>query len=469
MTDRFLFSFVVDSEPRFLYQGYHLARSIQLHCPGEGCVTNVCVTPEVPPDWRDIFTELGCRVLEISRFGDGRYCNKVSQLEHLSLTEFDYVILLDTDTILIEDIRRYMLPDVLQAKIVDYPNPSLDSLKQIAEKCGLSNLPLIVPTDSGVGETYSGNCNGGFYAIPAKLLPIVVMWFPHWVKWLLADNDVLRRERKEMHTDQVAMWLTIHHKQIPFAAAKSNLNYYVHRGHDRVYYDANAPICLLHYHSTLNVVGLIAPTAKLSDTAMDAIAAANRQIAAGFDNRVFWNFRYNDFSDRGSGVGSRGEPLHYKRALLRAEGIEDANSVLDIGCGDLEVIRAFNIENYSGLDISREALVTARRVAQPHWNLALLSNSVSASVAPAELVLCFEVLIHQPTEVEYRQLIALLAEKTLKTLLVSGYDSGNAEIISNHMTYFYEPLADSLARLSRFKTISEIGGHTSVKIYRCTV
>jgi hypothetical protein len=37
------------------------------------------------------------------------------------------------------------------------------------------------------------------------------------------------------------------------------------------------------------------------------------------------------------------------------------------------------------------------------------------------MVICFEVLIHQETEEAYRTLIDFLAQKTIGSLLVSGY------------------------------------------------
>jgi hypothetical protein len=91
------------------------------------------------------------------------------------------------------------------------------------------------------------------------------------------------------------------------------------------------------------------------------------------------------------------------------------------------------------------------------------------TVPAAEFVLCLEVLIHQRDRASYLRVIELAATKTLSKLIVSGYERDDAQIQANHMTYYYEPLAVSLARTKRFRTIEEIGEHTSVKIYRCCV
>src|ERR1700694_5367002 len=127
------------------------------------------------------------------------------------------------------------------------------------------------------------------------------------------------------------MWLAIHMAQVPFLLAPSNVNYFVHLAADHRYFDRNREIALIHYHDSLNVLGLLEPPIQLSDTERAAIAKANFQIGSVFENRLFWDLRYSRFSDRGSGFGSRGESLVYKRALLRREGAEDAGSLLYVG------------------------------------------------------------------------------------------------------------------------------------------
>lgn len=76
-----IFSFVVDRDPRFAYEAWHLARSLMTHCGGDPTAIHVQCLPEIGAKQRRLFEELGCRVHDISRFGDGRYCNKLNQFE----------------------------------------------------------------------------------------------------------------------------------------------------------------------------------------------------------------------------------------------------------------------------------------------------------------------------------------------------------------------------------------------------
>jgi hypothetical protein len=461
------FSFIVDENPRFAYQGWHLAHSIidQLHAAPSSIFVHF--TEEVDSRTIDAFKALQCRTARIKRFGDGKYCNKLAQWNsELSASDFKHFIFLDTDTIFVADCLDQLRSDAICAKIVDLANPSVDVLEELMGAAGFSLMPNTCRVEASEDKTYFANSNGGLYSIPKQFAGVLFESWRRWCLWLLDNSEPLRRVNKAGHIDQIAFCMAIHETGLPFQFIPSNLNYFVHFAGPHSYCDSTKPISMLHYHNdSVNVVGLLDPAGAVSAAEKEAVGQANLQIARHFDNKLFWEMRYANFSERGSGVGSRGDNLEYKRKLLIEQGGEQARSVLDVGCGDLEVVKALNLRGYVGLDQSTKTLEIAKR-ARPDWTFL---QAPCPRASPAELVLCFEVLIHQQSLTAYRELISYLAEKTQSVLLVSGYEEATEAIRANPMLFFYEPLSASLKKTGKFISVEAVGRHTDVTIFRCRV
>lgn len=275
-----IFSFVVDDHPRFAREGGHLARSLVRHCGGDPSAVHVQCTPQVGARCRSDSRRQGYTVHEIARFADGRYCNKVGQLDNLRDVDFDRVVLLDTDTIAVADLRPFLDDAAIAGKIVDASNPPLPVLREIAHASGLTRLPPTCKTDSGDGDTFTGNCNGGFYAVPREFCAALSREWRRWTQWLVDDIGVLRRAGCAHHADQVGFWLAVQHSALPFSAAPSDVNYYVHFTGAHEYFDPRHDIVLLHYHdSSVNAAGLLEPQAQLGPLERESLARANAQIA----------------------------------------------------------------------------------------------------------------------------------------------------------------------------------------------
>jgi hypothetical protein len=453
------YSLVVDEHPRFAYCAWHLSHSLQHYCDADAQDIHIHFTEAVPPEIVQIFAESGYRIHRLQAFGDGKWCNKLSQLPNMLGTGVDAFVLLDTDTIAVADIRPFISGSRLSAKPVDCANPPLEVLHRIFTDAGLEPPPAC-RTDTDDGDTLPCNANGGFYAIPESCAAAFSDAWRKWALWLLENPSHLQCADKLMHVDQVAAALAVADTGIPFEPAPSNVNYFTHLDapHNRLL--ADKPIALLHYHdASLNVLGKLEPRVPQTAEAAAAIERANGLISRNFHNTLFWQFRYASFPERGSGVGSRGDNAEYKRTLLREQGLESARSILDVGCGDLEVLKDFVLKGYLGLDLSAQALAAAK-AKRPDLSFELLRPDF---LRPREYVLCLEVLIHQSTERDYLSLIGTLAEITEKTLIVSGYD----EKAPHHMCFFYEPLAQSLAATKAFSKISKVGSHSDVNVYRC--
>lgn len=234
--------------------------------------------------------------------------------------DFDAFVLLDTDMIVVGDIRPFVSMTHLVAKPVDLSNPPLATLEEIAVMAGMKALPSAVSVGASDDMTLAGNFNGGFYSIPKHLCRQLDAAWRQWAMWLIDHGEPLRKVGKEIHADQVSMWLAVHMAGVLYQVAASNVNYYVHFDADHHYLDATRDIVLLHYHDvSLNVVGKLEPPAALDDRARRAVEQANGQIGRGFESTLFWNLRYSRFPERGSGVGSRGRKFVVQaRAASRA-------------------------------------------------------------------------------------------------------------------------------------------------------
>ena len=122
------------------------------------------------------------------------------------------------------------------------------------------------------------------------------------------------------------------------------------------------------------------------------------------DNRSFWNNRYRTYPQLGSGPGSRGYAARKKNLLIRQIIAEfQVQTILDVGCGDMcwmdEEIAA--LCQYQGYDIS-EVIVARNRVAYPSLEFAIHDIVASPIRKIGDLVVCFDLLIHQIDEASFR-------------------------------------------------------------------
>jgi SAM-dependent methyltransferase len=135
-----------------------------------------------------------------------------------------------------------------------------------------------------------------------------------------------------------------------------------------------------------------------------------------FDNKNFWNKRYSENPNLGSGPGSRGnmaiDKKNFISSLIKANNLE---TVLDYGCGDLHSINPEQCKEYVGTDIS---------------DVILQKNSLKHSdkifVKPEnipdkkfDLVVCQDVLIHQDSINKFNSIFYTCLEKTKKYFLFS--------------------------------------------------
>ena len=143
-----------------------------------------------------------------------------------------------------------------------------------------------------------------------------------------------------------------------------------------------------------------------------------------FDNRQFWNSRYQnpDLDWLGSGPGSRGLAAHYKGQLIQNTLAQlGAQSILDAGCGDgCWLPQLPEHVRYHGLDIA-DAAITRLQQHYPQHQFSCMDLRQQDWPSGLDLVVCLDVLIHQDTRASLDALLDRLLAASTNHALVSYF------------------------------------------------
>jgi hypothetical protein len=179
-----------------------------------------------------------------------------------------------------------------------------------------------------------------------------------------------------------------------------------------------------------------------------------------FSNALFWEERYTSNPDLGSGIGSRTIYSTLKRQLLNRYVVSFRPEVLDWGCGDLWVASGLDLAHYTGVDLSHSALDLARS-RRPDWEF-LHATEDSDRLKEADVVLCFDVLIHQRSREDFMNLLDRITSLARCRLVVSGFDW---PMPLGGIVFFHEPLRDVLSRYDGFKSPVLVARYEQIAVY----
>ncbi len=387
---------------------------------------------------RKSLQKLGVEIVPIEAYPGHAYCNKLQQLPSLLKRDFQDVVLLDCDLLVLEEPPA--AEGRVLAKPVDYANPPMEILENLLQLAGLPIIPA--KTDVDGAPTIRANANGGVYVIDRICFESLSEAWRKWVDWCFQRIDHFGEYW--MHIDQVAFALAITEREIPFAELDRRFNVPTHVKQPS---SLDCIPAILHYHRALDSQQLLLPVETLPRV-NETIREINNKLLedrrSALDNVGFWNTRYALHSELGSGIGSRGETLAKKQKLLqRIVNILNVDTVLDIGGGDGQTIQCLpqEITLYAAdLAMASKPLYMA---ANPRalW----MQHDITSDPSPVktDLVVCLDLLIHLSDPQEYATAVRnLLASGSY--LLVSGFDARPVDF--GPMTYFHEPISVSLSR-----------------------
>ncbi len=171
------------------------------------------------------------------------------------------------------------------------------------------------------------------------------------------------------------------------------------------------------------------------------------KLISNFDNREFWNTRYLENPELGSGIGSRGDNLRHKQVIVAAFlARHKPRTVLDIGCGDHQVLRDLDLDDrYTGIDIA-DVIISQNNELYERRSFKVIdfSEPLDLSVWSSDVVLCFDVLIHQHRLPYYRTLSRNIVGAARLAGLISGYETDPRSQFDSKIIAWHEPVTQTL-------------------------
>jgi 2-polyprenyl-3-methyl-5-hydroxy-6-metoxy-1,4-benzoquinol methylase len=400
---------------------------------------------------------LGVELIPIkeNRLYEHPWCRKIIGLNSLSKYESDEIVLLDCDIIVRE--APHSIQGFIQAKPVDFANPPFDYLDRIYSSAGLQLQKT--KSDIDQRETGLGNANGGIYIIPKPIFRSLSNAWEKWANWCL-DNTEKFGEHK-MHIDQVAFAMAVSSEKLPFRELSKEDNFPVHVEQNA---ERDCIPNVIHYHNALDeqmFLKKLGNLHKVNSTIEDINRRLLKARSVEFDNQLFWNARYTIYPVLGSGLGSRGDSLKYKQKIIQQIiKIHGCKKVLDICSGDGEVMKGIseNIELFA-YDVS-ECSKTLYLNNNPNAEWNLLDITKNKPIEVGDLNICLDSLIHMSQKASYANAVRNICDLN-GPILVSGFNEAPSE--SGPMTYFHEPLADTIQKCGRATLV--IGKYRDVTLF----
>lgn len=453
---------VAENSPKYLTQALRLLQSMRWFGGAWANVDfHVCLVEQDNREYRRKFNSYGAHVHVVPRFSAVHPpSNKLRFLELPQLAQADRVVLLDCDTIVVQDPYRYLIGADFLAKIADAPTVPHAVFAQLFDAYGIP-LPEQKYKCSVHHEPVIPYFNAGVLSFSRKAMLTLV---PAWLEAnaFLIDQIHLMGDFKNF-CEQTSLSLAFQQCDIEYRELSNESNFPAHFSAEKTLQKIDPVI--IHYHWLVDNNGYLLPS---SYPAVDKrLQKFNKRLretnaASYLNNQEFWNNRYSFNKELGSGLGSRGTVRAYKQRLIGGIAAElQPASILDVGCGDMAVGEILSETGYTGIDIS-EVVIDANIAQYPNRKF-IRGDFIGLKILPAELTVSLDVLIHLPDSYYYEQFVQKLVTHTLRAGIVAGYEAPPRS--ASDITFYHEPLSATL-KSAGAQNIEPIGGYRQVTIFR---
>lgn len=455
---------VADNSIKFLDQALRLLQSWRWFAGSlADSEFHVCVVDDVTLEYRKQYESYGAVVHVVPHFNAAHPpSNKLRFLELPFLINAERVVLLDCDTVIVQEPLGLIAEKDFAAKIADLPTVTPEVFRSLFSTFELP-LPQTCEQCTVHGEPIIPYFNAGVLSFSQKAMTSLVP------KWIRINQQLVNRfdllQQCSNFCEQASLSLALAACETPYETLSNRLNFPVHCCDEPLESDfGKTDPVIIHYHWLVDENGMLkaSPYSKVNDRIQSFNVRLSQERRRHFNNRVFWDDRYRKSPTLGSGQGSRGLVASYKRGLI--EHLVAAchpTTILDVGCGDMVVSEIFPEQGYTGIDVS--AVAIEENSAKFPGRKFLCGDLEDLELEKSDLLVCFDLLIHIPEQAKYRRLVEKCVEVTISTGVIAAYE--DHPTISSEITFFHEPISKTLATTGA-TNIREIGSYNQVRVFR---
>lgn len=251
---------VTENHAKYLGQTSRLLRSIRWF--GGGLSQSrmvVCAVEAIDAATRTEFETLGADVRIVERFDERNpYGNQLQSYDQIWGGREDMLLLLDCDTIVVQDPLPFLQRDVFQGTIAPLPTVSHEMFERIFKRFGL----LVPPADYVTGFSSTPTIPYFSTGVLAMPVPIARELVPVWRRYhARLAHELSQVDLDERDCHQVSLSLALVLCLVPIAEMPARMNYQINSNDvspSSDYLEIDPVIA--HYHDRVNEDGSLLPT-----------------------------------------------------------------------------------------------------------------------------------------------------------------------------------------------------------------
>jgi hypothetical protein len=281
---RILFTCLSESDPDWFPRVQSLVLSLRWFggsCKAAPFVVNY--VDRVPPEAASALSEMGAATRCVAPLRDRGPQNKLRMLDLHESFDFDVLVALDCDTVVVGDPAHHIPPSAIGAKPADYDLLTRRDWQRLYRALDITaSEPSMRATSSG--REIQPCFNSGVLTVPRPLCE----QFRH--EWLSAHSQVADALGSDSHliprhlhffADQFSLAVCLGRTSLGFAPLPVTMNFPTHVPVHGSSLSAGAQPVILHYHDAVDDRGFL--YRPRSPVAADQADAFNRARASGLD------------------------------------------------------------------------------------------------------------------------------------------------------------------------------------------